>query len=257
MKERWEPLFIQKGEIEMANMLVYDNIPDELEEVAHTTKELSAYYSAENWNVDKKGTMVELKEYIEKDPLIHMACYDVTSFQNINYLRETRKNYKEAMLMLLADDSMSPMEYIKPEILASELLLRPFPTSQLKGKLKEMMDYYQTSKEEASEDKIFCLETKEGVTRIPYRRIMYFEAKEKKVYMRTSEQKEYPFRQTIEELDSKLPETFMRCHRSFIVNKNMIEQILLSKGNLVLRGGTVIPFARAYKEELKNLGISE
>ena len=90
------------------------------------------------------------------------------------------------------------------------------------------------------------METREGKTFIPYSQIFYFEAREKKVFLRTL-YKEYGFYSTIEELAKGLPDYFLRSHRSFIVNRNTVENM---KGNEVfLRQGFTIPLSRSYKSD--------
>ena len=53
-----------------------------------------------------------------------------------------RKSYREMQLMVIADMATSPMAYMKPGIMASSLLLRPWTKEQAKEVLKEFFQAY-------------------------------------------------------------------------------------------------------------------
>ncbi|MBS6395732.1 MAG: LytTR family transcriptional regulator DNA-binding domain-containing protein [Clostridiales bacterium] len=99
---------------------------------------------------------------------------------------------------------------------------------------------------------IFVVENKEERQRIPYGELLYFEARMKKVYACT-ENAEYGFYDTIDHLEKKLSGHFVRCHRSYLVNRNLIEGVKLSQNCLILRGNIRIPLSRSWKEPIKEL----
>ena len=109
-----------------------------------------------------------------------------------------------------------------------------------------MMMEHLVKAENPDGEEAFVLSGREGKTRIPYRQIYYFEARSKKLYLRLPD-REMAFYGTMEELEAKLPEVFLRCHRSFLVNKNHIERILLSQNEIVLSHGISVPLSRSYK----------
>lgn len=237
----------------MVHMLAYDNAKNELEELVRCTRNLVAYYSEDMWLFEKISVLESLKAYLEEQPIVDLACYDVSDKRNIDFLREIRgSGYGEMLLMLVADRKMSPMEYIKPEILASELLIKPYTGEQLREKLRDLLSTFCNKTVCEDTKTVFLLETKDGVTRIPFHQIYYFEAREKKIFVRTRKA-EYPFYQTLEELERVLPEDFARCHRSYIVNRNMVERNDFSGGELILANGMSVPVSRTYKARMKAL----
>lgn len=237
----------------MVTMLAYENRQKDLEQLVRTTKDLIAYYSEDMWTLQPIQVLERLQEYFKERPVVDLACYDVSQQENIDFLRKIRKDgYEEMLLMLLADGKMSPMEYIKPEILASELLLKPYTPEQLKSKLRDLLKTYCERTASDDTEEIFVLETKDGKTRIPYHQIYYFEAREKKIYIRTLKV-EYPFYQTLDDLELVLPESFVRCHRSYIVNWNLVEKHNLSDGELILSNELYVPVSRTYKAKIKTL----
>ncbi len=52
----------------------------------------------------------------------------------------------------------------------------------------------------------------------------------------------------LHELNEQLPPNFVRCHRSYIINKNYIEQ--LNAGFVILKKGIEIPISRTYKSNI-------
>lgn len=235
----------------MISMLTYTGRADEIPLIRELAKNLAAYLSEEKWEWSYFSSLKELQSFLEKQPLIDMACYDVTKKGSLPCLLQIRSRYKDMLLMLIADNSLSPMEYVRPDILASGLILRPFTKEVLQEKLKCMMLEHLAKTEAPDTDEAFVLSVKEGKTRIPYRQIYYFEARDKKLYVRL-QNRELAFYGTIEELEEKLPAVFLRCHRSFLVNRSYVEKIRLSQNEIILSHGISVPLSRSYKPYFKD-----
>ena len=230
----------------MVSMLTYTGNVAEIPVIRELSKNLAAHLSEDKWELSYFSSLQELQCFVEKQPLIAMACYDVTVKGSLSCLGQIRNQYRDMLLMLIADNTLSPMEYVRPDILASGLILRPFTREALQEKLKDMMMEHLVKAENPDGEEAFVLSGREGKTRIPYRQIYYFEARSKKLYLRLPD-REMAFYGTMEELEAKLPEVFLRCHRSFLVNKNHIERILLSQNEIVLSHGISVPLSRSYK----------
>lgn len=234
----------------MIAMLTYTSSKEELPLIRRLTENLAAFESEEKWELYCFSLLRDVRAFLIKQPLINMACYDVTKNDSLSLLSGIRKQYKEMLLMLIADETLSPMDYVRPDILASGLILRPFSEVALKAKLKDMVLQYIEQTEDTKTEKAFVLSVKDGKTRIPYRQIYYMEARDKKIYLRIRD-KEFSFYDTIEELEKRLPPIFMRCHRSFLVNRDYIEKIMLSKNEILLSHGITVPLSRSYKPRFK------
>ncbi len=235
----------------MVSMLAYSSNAKELQTIKYQTEDLAAYLSEEKWETFGFSSLEELKKFFDTQPLVNMACYDVTAKGSIDYLGTIRKSYKDTLLMLIADNSLSPMEYVRPDILASSLILRPFTVEDLRSKLKDMVKGFISDVQEGEAEDAFILDTREGKTRIPYNQIYYMEARDKKIFVRL-QNSEMAFYDTIEELEEKLPGTFIRCHRSFLVNQMFIEKIMLSQSEILLSHGISVPLSRSYKPKFKS-----
>lgn len=231
----------------MKSSLTYDRNCDEQKELSMLMKELAALITDERWHMKQAVSMEQVKDFLRGYPLLDMLLYDISGKEALDYLIELRKEYRSMHLMIIADVRMSPLEYIRPGILASSLLLRPWNRQQARTVLSEFIkDYMQNE----SVHERYVIESKDGVINIPYRQIFFFEARDKKVYVCAGSE-EFGFRGTLEEVAGGLPDHFMRCHRSFVVNTEKIRKIDLAQNEIHLERGFRVPFARSYKAVLK------
>ncbi|MDO4513558.1 MAG: LytTR family DNA-binding domain-containing protein [Lachnospiraceae bacterium] len=237
----------------MVSMLSYNSREKELSRIKNQIMDLAAVLTEDEWKVFHTESLQKAMEYASKEPLIHLACCDVTTAGSLTALEDIRKKHMDMLLMLIADNTISPMEYVKPEILASSLLLRPFSDGEFREKCKDLILRYISLLKEDSKD-AFVVESKEGQTRIPYEQIYYIEAREKKLFLRL-ENKEVAFYDTLENLLQVLPANFLRCHRSFVVNKYYIEKVQLSQSMIWLSHGISVPLSRSCKPEFKDLKL--
>ena len=233
----------------MVSVLNYNNSRQESEMIRAQIKDLAAYLSEDKWEIPTFRLLSDLEAYLEENPLLDLSCYDVTKKQNLEFLHEVRKIYQEMKLMLVADRNMSPMEYIKPDILASELILRPFHEIDLRSKLRSLMEVYLNKE---SEQDVFIIDTKEEKMRIPYSQIYYFEAREKKLFVRLKKEG-YAFYGTLDALEETVPKQFVRCHRGFMVNWKKVDKVIRSQGQLIMADGIEVPFSRSYRGVITEL----
>ncbi|MCM1122697.1 MAG: LytTR family transcriptional regulator DNA-binding domain-containing protein [Eubacterium sp.] len=235
----------------MISMLIYDRIKKELDRLRESAGNQAAYLSDEYWNFMLAQTRGEAEEHERKNALLNTACMDITGEGGISYIEEFRRKYKELSLMLIADTSISPMSYVRPGIMASSLLLRPCEDEEIDRVMREFLEACLERFETGQGS--FVVETREGKLNIPFDKIYYFEAREKKLHIQT-DREEYGFYGTIDRLEEELPAHFMRCHRSFIVNTRKIEKVVLSQNIIYLAEGRDVPLSRSYKAALKELG---
>ncbi|HDX9590691.1 LytTR family DNA-binding domain-containing protein [Bacillus multifaciens] len=72
---------------------------------------------------------------------------------------------------------------------------------------------------------VVTLKTTDGWVPVPFSKVMYLEAKDKKTYV-NSEELSGTHKYSLQEFEYLLPkDSFIRCHRSFIVNVNHIKAI--------------------------------
>lgn len=194
-------------------------------------------------------TIEDFEKFMQEAYQVDLICADITVVQGIERTETLRRKYPNAVIVLIADMTISPVEYMKPTILAAALLLRPLQKTMISQVIEQIFQVYM---EKDLKEEIFVVETREEKQRIPYSQIMYFEARSKKIYVCTQNY-EYGFYDTMDNLEELYSERFIRCHRSFLVNRKMVEQVKLSQNYLILRGGIEIPLSRSYKSQIKEL----
>lgn len=194
-------------------------------------------------------TREDLLHFLEQDGRVDIICADVAVFRGIEQAERLRRKYPQAAMILVADVEMSPVTYMRPTILAAALLLKPLTEASVRRAVEEIFRHFI---QEVSEDEMFVLKTREDKQRIPWPDILYFEARAKKVYVCTADQ-EYGFYDTIDHLETLFSDRFIRCHRSYLVNRDAIEKIKLSHNCILLRGDVELPLSRSYKGLIKEL----
>lgn len=238
----------------MITSLLHNDHESEAKQINIILKDLAAKLTEEKWNILNSASAEELLELLEDKPLVDLFMYDIKDDEGVERLLDIRDDYQLAQLLILADPTLSPMKYIKPGINAQALLIRPFTKEQAYSTISDFIqDYVRKTFGDKKDDRASILvESREGKVSVPYDQIYYIEAMEKKVYVCTGAE-EYGFYGTLDGLLEMLPDNFLRCHRSFIVNSNKIRKVALSKNTIYLSDDYEVPLSRSYKATLKEI----
>lgn len=238
----------------MISTLTYGTEKKELNMLVVIERDVAAHAGDDEWKFRQFETLSEVQAFLEEKPLLDIICYEISDGKTLEYLEKIRKIYKHTHLLLLADMNISPMTYLRPGIMANALLLRPWTKEQARTVITELVDsLLEEQREGQQEGEIFKVDGRDGSVVIPYSQIYYFEAREKKIFVCTGKE-EFSFYNTMDKLKEELPENFIRCHRSFIVNRNKIRKVMLSQNLILLSDDFDVPLSRSYKAELKGLG---
>lgn len=217
--------------------------------ISQNFKSVVARLSNADWNFTECSNLPAVADYCRKHDRIDLACIDVTEKNSLSFLETFRKKYDKSALMLIADLSISPVEYMRPSIMASSLMLHPVSDEIASSTIRTLaVDYLNKLNE--SNEATFEVSTKEGTQYIPIKNILYFEARDKKVYVVT-DTVEIGFYSTIDEIATEYAEHFVRSHRSFIINKSRIEKVSVSENLIYMNGETFVPLSRGYKPNFK------
>lgn len=102
-----------------------------------------------------------------------------------------------------------------------------------------------------------AIPTVEGLQFIKVEDIIYLEASSNYTQIFTSGKKKYMVSRTLKDFEDMLsPETFLRIHNSYIINKNSVEKYIRGEGGqVVLTNGITLDVAKRKKHEfLKAIG---
>lgn len=228
---------------------VFSNNSSESKSIYALAFTRAAYYISDE---SFSGTIIydinELVSLAEESKIIDVSFVDIAPPNAVKTVEEFRQNHPETMLAIIADASIIPTVYLKPTIMASSLLLRPFEKEQILSVVNELFLTYSDAKQ--NEEDVIAIKTIDGNIRIPYRDILYFEARDKKIFVRT-QYEEYPFYSTIEKLRESVPRYFSQCHRSFLINRKKIQKIVFAENTVILEGDNFVPLSRGCKNEAK------
>ena len=230
--------------------IMLDSNQQEEQRIRQYLRKLTAYYTDEKLELKVLHGFTSFVEEVQKAGLLDVAIIDVTMQGALEAARLLRRQFAKIEILVIADVSVSPVQYMHPSIRASALLLRPESIVWE----DTMRDFYEqlpaVREQQESQRNVLWIKNREGTFRIPFEQIYYLEAREKKVFVRTR-QEEFGVGETMERLAEQLPDNFVRCHRSFVVNAEHITQIRLSEGLLYLGKELFVPISRTYKENFK------
>lgn len=232
----------------MPHMLLYDQSKSELEQIRDWVSTINDI-EEDVW-VHCAITLQELLLKSSELNEISLCCADFEA-EGEQAVRAVKDRNPATLIVVIAGKEISPLVYVRPNIMAAGLLLRPLEKSQVTKMLCEVIDMVKLrARERLFNNEVFVFSTREGTIRVPYSQILYFEARNKKISLCTS-RTEMDFYATLEGIMHKVPEYFLRCHKGFIVNKHLVNQVNLGENSLHLIGGFQVPISRSYREAVK------
>ena len=98
--------------------------------------------------------------------------------------------------------------------------------------------------------RVIELKTGSSIYRVPVRQVIYAQAVDKKIEIVLATQTLQLYA-NMEEIMQRLGDGFLRCHRSYIVNKANIKQIDWPNNLITLTDTSTIPISRGYRAVLK------
>ena len=209
---------------------------------------LAARASGEDLEWFSCAALPELEGRLNRADGVDVVCLDMAQAGAVAVAERLRERWRQALLVLIVERSLSPLEYIRPTILAAALMLRPLDEGDMARTMEEVLLAWRQRR--GADGEQFVFSTGGETRRVPCGEILYFESREKRIYLRTRS-REYGFYDTLEQLSGRLPEGFLRCHKSFIVNLSFLRGVNLSRNTLDLEGDIAVPVSRTYKPAVK------
>lgn len=234
----------------MVYALEYEKSEAKLKELDRLIRDAIAFESEEEWNIDRHTKAGELKKFLDKQGQLEVCFAGALDEADLSDAELIRKKYAEAYLLLVADMKMSPMKYLKPSIKPTSLLLEPYSKEEALETIREFLHDFVMSRDNASDEKAYVVENKGKKTILSYSKIHYFEARDKRVYIRSGNT-EMSVYETLSEIEEILPEYFIRCHRSFVINKNLIKSVDFSQNEIIMQGDVFVPLSRGCRQSVK------
>lgn len=236
----------------MIHALTYCHEKKELQELIQLQKDVIPYVSEEEWKQLSFLEAGQIMEWLEQKELLDVCTLEMSDENTVKTAEEIRSLYSDTYMLVIANEGMSPMMYLKPTVRPTSLLLKPFREEEAKKTIRDFLEAFCKTREQDDRKNAFVVERKEGNTYIPFDKIYYFESREKKIFVRMLGE-EIGFYTTIDQLTETLPDSFVRCHRSYIINRDKVTEIRYGLNEVELEQGMILPISRSYKKELKRL----
>jgi DNA-binding LytR/AlgR family response regulator len=134
-----------------------------------------------------------------------------------------------------------------------DYLLKPIPYARFCKAIDKTIRYFTRKETINSGDQEIFIKKGSTLVKLKLKDIIYVEALENYVTVNTAEEK-YTIHFTMKAIENQLPSTlFTRVHRSFIINKSMIQAIKENALDLVV-GKTLksIPVGKSFRDTLLN-----
>lgn len=234
----------------MENILVYDKDNDERCDLTERIRDDTAYLSDAQLKLWEYGLYEKACDFVMRDPVLQLAVMEIAGKNDIALTQLLRQKKEQLDMMLVADASISPMEYMTPDIRACSLLLRPYRQEELESVVRSFMAAYFRRMQTGDAGSSLIIENRQGITAIPFHSIYYVEARAKRVYIRQQD-REYSKYDSLENVRAILPDYFIQSHRSYIFNTRYLERVRLSENMICLEHGITVPLARSFKSSVK------
>lgn len=236
----------------MIAMLIACLEEKEREYVCVYSKEITGKLCDERLEICRCQGVQELRRVIREHERADIACIDITIPEALGLTELFRSENGSAYLILVAGLDISPVKYMKPSVHAESLILKPFQREQVNTALTTAFQTLVKRHAGPDREKVFVVDNQDGRLLIEYSAIRFFEARNKKIFLNAGT-KEYGFYGTMEHLEKELGGQFIRCHRSFLINRDQIERVVFPKNLIILREGYEIPVSRTYRPVLRKM----
>lgn len=213
----------------------------------------AARYTDDYWDYCYTEFLSDAIERVEAVNKHDFIAWDTMVKGAGNQLLELRKRNPSAFLFLFASGRTNPMLYVRAGVAPDALVLKPYEEEGLKKVLDESFELI-ADKLSKTRGQMISVYTGHAQKYLQLDLIDYMEARDKKVFIRIKDQ-EYGIYGTLDELISKLPKHFMRCHRSYVINMLHVDSIVLAENYILMKNGDQVPVSRTYKKEVKEYGI--
>ena len=164
--------------------------------------------------------------------------------------RAVRSNNSASYVIALLNNPSELKKAVTPGISPSGLLIKPCERSDVEMVLDEIYTDHMRCSADNHKLGIFTFRQKAKEYSLPFEKILLFESRNKKIFVRTEIQ-EFEFYSTLDSVLQTAPDCFVQIHKSFVVNISRIVSADYGAMTVEFDDGSVAFISRTYKNELK------
>lgn len=181
----------------------------------------------------------ELIKYISINNDNTLYFLDVDLNQDINGIELAKKineiDENALIAMITSHEDMSYLTF-KYHVGAIDYIIKD-NFDEVEKRMRECIIYANSKFMSKDEKGYFIVNTSREVKKINYNDIIYFETSKKRVIGIHLVNSYIEFQGTMKDLEQNLDKRFIRCHRSYIVNKDKVKSIDKNKKTVYLEDG--------------------
>lgn len=151
-------------------------------------------------------------------------------------LRETKRQVEIVFVTSYAD-----FVFQGYEVRALNYILKPYEPEKIAAVLHTALEALDIEAE-----KYYVIDQRGGSIRVPLSSVKYFSSERRTVHAVTTE-REYTFYEKLSDLETELPDTFVRIHNRYLVHLKYLEAV---RQNTAVVDGEELPVSRSCKSGL-------
>ncbi len=220
-------------------------LEDEKDVASAIAERICASPYAENISIDYVSSPFELAELVatagKPDILladIKMGSGEVDGIQAVKALFPTGSHTQVIYIT-------GYVEYCVPvyETEHVYLLLKPIGQLDINRALKRALEGLRIREEQT-----LAVKYKNQTVLVPYSEILFIESNLRKVNIHTAEMCSEMY-SSLTQIEEALPPSFVRCHRSYLVNMDAINKV--SSCDIILSSGETVPIGQRFSKSFK------
>lgn len=235
----------------MLNALILECSRESALSLTQNIKEVIAKFSYHiqiKLTTSEAGKVLDLMESSEGSYMVFIGLGLYPPIYNgYDAAKKIREMSKESYMVFIADNADCAYLTIQGLIRPSGFLIKPIKMQEIQ---LVITDIYRDYLNQSNGSKALSINIGTDIYYVDYDEILYFESMQKKIYVFTANQR-ISYYDSLTSLESRLDERFIRCHKSYIVNRDKIKSILFSEMRIFMENEAEIGISRTYKNDVK------
>lgn len=191
--------------------------------------------------LDKHSVLYNTKAYTNGAALLSRESFDIllldiamNPINGLELARKLRERGDEGKIIFITGHQQYAIDAY--DVQAFHYLVKPVDMNKLEAVLLQLCSSLKDEYKHA-----IAIRQGTSVIRVPFEQILYLEVINRKIYLHKKEES-FPFYGKLDELEPALPDTFFRCHRSYIVNFDHVQHY--KKEEIWLDNEHAVPLSR-------------